>query len=101
MEDDEGVEILGLKDESSLGRDFAKWVHDTVTDHAHIRGGNVTWEGVIPAEFGSYLRENCDTMEWSAKKFGLKVEFKGLTFHSEEPNQRRRRLLARSHDSGC
>ena len=86
--DDEGVEILGLKDEDekSLDGEFAKWVRDTVTKHVHIVGGNVIWEDVIPAEFGDYLRENCDTMEWSAKKFGLKVDFKGLTFHSEEPS---------------
>jgi hypothetical protein len=60
--DEGGVEILGLKDECSLGREFAKWVRDTVTKHVHIVGGNVIWEDVIPTEFGDYLRENCDTM---------------------------------------
>ena len=73
-----------------------------MTEHAHEVGDNVVWEDVIPKEFGDYLQQKCDKMEWKVKKFGLMVEFKGLTFRSEVRSEgTRRRLLSRAHDGGC
>ena len=91
-----------LKTQDEPLRKFAKWVKSTVTKHAHIVGDNVVWEGVIPPKFGDYLQKNCDKLEWKVKKFGLMVEFKGLTFRSEVRSEgTRRRLLSRSNGGGC
>jgi hypothetical protein len=105
---EEVVEVLDANDKNLLDsqdeplRKFAKWVKSTVTKHAHIVGDNVVWEGVIPPKFGDYLQKNCDKLEWKVKKFGLMVEFKGLTFRSEVRSEgTRRRLLSRSNGGGC
>merc|ERR1711871_1291901 len=100
LAEEAGVEIEGLDDTDPLQRKFSIWVHQMVANNTKQQGDRVVWEGRIPTEHGEYLRKNCDKLNWSVKKFGLRVQFNGLTFRSEVPNHGRRRLLSRSLDGG-
>ena len=95
------VEVQGLDEDEAL----QSWVKDTVRENAKVVDGVMVWEDTIPKEHGKYFRDHCDQLNWSVRKAGLTVEFKGLTFgvvaDGSADAVRRRRLLGRNQNSGC
>ena len=81
------------------------WVKDTVRENAKVVDGVMVWEDTIPKVHGKYFRDHCDQLNWSVRKAGLTVEFKGLTFgvvaDGTADAVRRRRLLGRDQNGGC
>lgn len=96
------VVVTGLDNSSDvLQVEFKEWVKTTVKKNAIILGDHMVWEGRIPEDYGSYIRENCNTLKWSVEKDGVKVEFEGLTMRTPISPNKRRRLLSRSNSRGC
>ena len=96
------VDVQGL--DANEHKTLKKWVEGTVREKAKVVGGAMVWEDTIPKEHGQYIRDHCDQLDWSVRKAGLTVAFKGLTYgvaaEGTAESTRRRRLLGRSQGGG-
>ena len=97
------VDVQGL--DANEHKALKSWVVDTVRKNAKVVDGAMVWEDTIPKEHGQYIRDHCDQLDWSVRKAGLTVAFKGLTYSvaadGTAESTRRRRLLGRSQNGGC